>query len=439
MSQAATPPADVLAGTPADAPRPKRSGLTRNRDFLKLWIGQTISVGGTQVTQLALPLIAATTLNVSPFEFGVLGTMDFLPFIFLSLPAGVWVDRLPRRPILIVGDLGRAAAMATIPISFALGTLSIWQLYVVGFVSGCLTVFFDVAYQSYLPVLVERDQLVDGNSKLETSRSAAAVVGPGVAGTLIGLIGAPVAIAIDAVSYLASASFLVLIGRAEPRLERARAADGTRTSVRAEAAEGLRYVLGNPFLRAIAASSALSNLFTNIALSIYILFLVRELEFTPGMLGLVFSIASLGLLTGALTARRIGERFGIGPTLIASIFLFGPPLLVLPFVGGPLALPVISAAGFLAFASATIWNINQISFRQAVTPEAMQGRMNATMQFVSWVTIPPGIILGGFLGALIGLRETVLLGALGSMLPVLPVLLSPFRSVRTIADATPDR
>jgi MFS family permease len=443
VSQAATPPADIpgdpLAGNPADDPRPKRSSLTRDRDFLKLWIGQTISVGGTQVTQLALPLIAATTLNVSPFEFGVLGMMDFLPFIFLSLPAGVWVDRLPRRPILIVGDLGRAAVMATIPISFALGTLWIGQLYVVGFVSGCLTVFFDVAYQSYLPVLVERDQLVDGNAKLETSRSAAAVVGPGIAGTLIGVIGAPIAIAIDAASYLASALFVLLIGRAEPMPERARAADGTRTTVRAEAAEGLRYVLGDRFLRAIAASSALSNLFTNIALSIYILFLVRELEFTPGMLGLVFSIASLGLLAGALTARRIGERFGIGPTLIASIFLFGPPLLVLPFVGGPLAMPVVSAAGFLAFASATIWNINQVSFRQAVTPEPMQGRMNATMRFVSWVTIPPGIILGGFLGALIGLRETVLLGALGSLLPVLPVLLSPFRSLRTIADAAPDR
>lgn len=260
-----------------------------------------------------------------------------------------------------------------------------------------------------------------------------------MAGTLIGVIGAPVAIAIDAVSYVASAIAVLLIRRVETTPARAVGADGTRTSVRAEAIEGLRYVLGNPALRAIASSSALSNLFTNMSLSIYILFLVRELGFTAGMLGLVFSIASVGFLIGALTARRIGERFGIGRTLIGSIFLFGPPFLVLPFVGGPLALPIVSGAGFLAFAAATVWNINQISLRQAIAPERMQGRMNATMRFISWTTIPVGLIAGGFLGGLIGLRETVLIGALGSMLQVLPVLLSPIRTIRTIPEAAPDR
>ena len=423
MSQVATTP--IGAAPPA---------LTRNRDFLKLWTGQTISVAGTQVTQLALPLVAATTLNVTPFEFGVLGMVDFLPFIILSLPAGVWVDRLPRRPILIIGDVGRALSMATIPISFALGTLTIWQLYVVGFINGCLTVFFDVAYQSYLPSLVERDQLIDGNSKLETTRSAASVVGPGVAGTLIGFIGAPVAIGIDAISYAISTAFLLVIRRREPMPERAVTAEGSRTSVRAEAVEGLRYVLGHAYLRAIAACSGLSNLFNNIAMSIYILFLVRELGFTPGMLGLVFSIASVGFLIGALTARRISDRLGVGPTMICSAALFGPPLLVLPFVGGPLALPVVSAAGFVAFGAATVWNINQVSLRQAITPAGMQGRMNATMRFISWGTIPFGMILGGFLGALIGLRQTVLLGAVLSLLPFLPVLLSPIRSIRAMPE-----
>src|SRR6266545_2964349 len=182
--------------------------LLRHHDFLKLWTAETVSVFGSQVTLLALPLVAATILNVTPFEFGLLGTIEFLPFILLSLPAGVWVDRLHRRPILIVGDLGRAIALSTIPIAFYFDVLTIWQLYVVGFVTGCLTVFFDVAYQSYLPSLVERDQLVEGNSKLEITRSASQIAGPGLAGVLIGLVRAPFAILLDALSFVISAIFV---------------------------------------------------------------------------------------------------------------------------------------------------------------------------------------------------------------------------------------
>jgi MFS family permease len=194
---------------------PSRS-LLRHPDFLKLWTGQTVSVFGTAITQLALPIIAATTLRVTPFEFGLLTTIEFLPFILLSLPAGVWVDRLRRRPILIAADLGRAVAIGSIPVAFALNSLTIWQLYAVGFVNGCLTVFFDVAYQSYLPSIVERDHLVDGNSKLEITRSASQIVGPGMAGVLIGLLRAPFAMTIDAASYVWSAVFVFLIRRPEP-------------------------------------------------------------------------------------------------------------------------------------------------------------------------------------------------------------------------------
>ena len=193
-----------------------RSSLLRNQDFVRLWTAETISQFGSQVSGLAIPLIAATVLNVSPFEFGLLATIEFLPFILLSLPAGVWVDRLRRRPILIIGDIGRALALATIPAAFILDALTIWQLYAVGFTVGCLTVFFDVAYQSYLPAIVVRDQLVEGNAKLEISRSAAQVLGPGIAGILIGWIGAAVAVALDSVSFIGSAFFLLLIRRLEP-------------------------------------------------------------------------------------------------------------------------------------------------------------------------------------------------------------------------------
>ncbi len=197
-----------------------KGGLWRHPDFLKLWSAETISQVGSQVTGLALPLVAIITLDVSAFEVALLGVIEFAPFILISLPAGVWVDRLPRRPILIVGDLGRAALLATIPIAYAADALTIWQLYVVGFLFGVLTVFFDVAYQSYLPALVERDQLVDGNSKLEISRSGAQLAGPALAGVLIQALKAPLAILVDALSFLVSGLFVLAIRKQEDVPER---------------------------------------------------------------------------------------------------------------------------------------------------------------------------------------------------------------------------
>src|SRR5262245_23485763 len=222
----------------------ERRSLLHHPDFLKLWTAETVSVFGTAITQLALPLIAATVLQVTAFEFALLTTIEFLPFILLSLPAGVWVDRLRRRPILIVGDLGRAIAIGSIPVAFYFDALTIWQLYLVGFVNGCFTVFFDVAWQSYLPSVVDRDQLVEGNSKLQITQSAAQILGPGVAGVLIGALRAPFAMVLDAVSYVVSALFVFWIRRPEPPVERHdEAAHGPKPSMREEVRDGLRYVL----------------------------------------------------------------------------------------------------------------------------------------------------------------------------------------------------
>ena len=303
--------------------------LFRHRDFLKLWSAETISQFGTQVTLLALPIIAATTLNVTPFEFGMLATVEFLPFILLSLPAGVWVDRLRRRPILIAGDLVRAAALISIPIAFALDALTIWQLYIVGFINGCATVFFDVAYQSYLPSLVDRDQIVDGNAKLQTSVSGAQITGPGLAGLLIGAFTAPFAILIDALSFVVSALFMFAIRRHETAPEPQLNAQGERPSMRSEIVQGLRYVGRQRFLRSIAATTGLSNFFSNVVYSILILYLVRELLFTPEVLGLAFSVGAVGFLLGALIANRVASRFGVGPTIVGSAFAFGPSTLLI--------------------------------------------------------------------------------------------------------------
>ena len=419
-------------------PEAPRRSLFRHRDFVKLWSAETISQFGTQVTLLALPIIAATTLNVTPFEFGLLGTIEFLPFILLSLPAGVWVDRLRRRPILIAGDLIRAAALTSIPIAFALNGLTIWQLYVVGFINGCATVFFDVAYQSYLPSLVERDQIVEGNSKLETSRSAAQITGPGIAGVLIGALTAPFAIVVDALSFVVSALFMFAIRRHEPAPEPRLNEQGERASMRSEIAEGLRYVGRHPLLRSIAATTATSNLCSNIVYAILILYLVRELSFTPELLGLAFSIGSVGFLAGALLANRVAKRFGVGPTIVGSAFAFGPSALLVAIAPANLALPLVAASIFFGGLGGAIYNINQVSLRQAITPERMQGRMNATMRFIVWGTMPIGIVLGGILGGVIGLHETIWVGAIGGCFVFLPALLSPVRSLEQIPDVEPE-
>ena len=423
-----------MAATPDS---PSRS-LFRHPDFVKLWSAQTISQFGTQVTLLALPIIAATTLNVTPFEFGLLSTIEFLPFILLSLPAGVWVDRLRRRPILIAGDLIRAAALLSIPIAFALNALTIWQLYVVGFINGCATVFFDVAYQSYFPSLVDRDKIVDGNAKLEASRSAAQITGPGIAGVIIGIVTAPFAIVVDALSFIVSALFMFAIRRHETAPEPRLNEQGERPSMRSEITEGLRYVGGHPLLRSIAATTGLSNFFNNIVYSILILYLVRELRVTPAQLGVAFSLGAIGFLVGALLANRAATRFGVGPAIVWAAMMAGPAELLLPIAPADLAVPFVAASGFLSGLGVAIYNINQVSLRQAITPARMQGRMNATMRFIVWGTIPVGAILGGFLGGAIGLHETLWIGAIGGIFVFLPAFLSPVRKLRTIPAPQPE-
>jgi len=416
-----------------EAPR----SLTRHPDFVRLWAAETISQFGTQVSLLALPLIAATVLQVSPFEFGLLATVEFLPFILVSLPAGVWVDRLRRRPILILGDLGRAALLLSIPVAFAFDALTIWQLYVVGFTSGCLTVFFDVAYQSYLPSLVERDQLVEANTKLEISRSAAQFVGPGLAGIAIAWIGAAISVVLDALSFIGSAALVALIRR--PEADPRRAADGSAhpagPGMRREIGQGLRYVGGNRYLRSIAACTATNNLFGNITGAILILYMVREIGLGPEAIGIVFSIGALGFMAGAFLANRVAARIGVGRTIVAGAFLTFPAALLLAIAPPGLEVPFFIGSGLLGGFSIAIYNINQVSFRQAITPERMQGRMNATMRFIVWGTIPIGATLGGILGGAIGLRETIWIGALGSALPFLFVLFSPVRRIASMPEA----
>ena len=405
-------------------------GLWRHPDFLRLWSAQTISQFGSQVSQLALPLAAILILDASAFEVALLGTVEFLPFLLFALPAGVWVDRLRRKPILVLGDLGRAAALASVPIAYAFDALTIWQLYAVGFLVGVGTVFFDVAYQSYLPSLVDRAQLVDGNSKLEISRSAAALAGPGLAGVLIGALTAPYAILLDAFSFLGSAGLLARIARAETLPE-----PTEKPSMRRELVEGLRYLLGHPFWRPLALTVALSNFFNTLAFSIFLVYAVRDLDLSATVIGLVLGIGNVGWLLGAVAANRLSARLGVGRTLVGSALVFGPALLLVPAAPPSQPIPFLVAALILASFAGIVFNVTGLSFQQAVTPDRLLGRLNATRRFIVWGVIPLGSLAGGALASSIGLRPTLWVGAIGGSLSFLPLLLSPVRSIGPMEDA----
>jgi MFS family permease len=413
---------------------PRRNLLLRSRDYLKLWTAATISLFGTQVSLIAIPVIAVLLLDAPPYQVALLGTVEFLPFLLFTLPAGAWVDRLPRRLILVAGDFGRAVSLLTIPIAYELGGLTIWQLYVVGFVNGLMTVFFDVADQSFLPAILEPEDLIEGNSKLQISGSAAQVLGQPLGGGLVGLLGAPIAILFDAISFVLSGGLIFWIRKQEPK----RAADAGRTdltgpvaSLRAEIGEGLRYVLDHPYLRYIAASTGLSNLFSNIAYATFAVFTYRVLGLTPLTVGVIGGLGSLGVLLGALVAAKIAERIGVGRAILWSAILSGPPTLLAVVAQPGTAVPLLIASLFLGSFSGVVYNINQVSLRQAITPERIQGRMNATMRFLVWGTIPIGLIIGGAIASIpeVGARGALAIGGLLGSFAFVPIL---FSSVRTL-------
>jgi MFS family permease len=408
--------------------------LWRHADFMKIWTAATVSLMGSQVSQFAIPIIAAVILKATPFEVALLGAFEMLPFILFALPAGAWLDRVRRRPVLIGGDFGRAIALVTIPIAYALGFLTIWQLYAVGFVAGLLTVLFDVADQSYLPALIDREDLVEGNAKLSISGAAAQLLGPGFAGNLIQLVAAPFAILIDAASFLISGLLIGLIRKEEPTPERAVDETGRHASLRQDIAEGLRYVLGNRYLRMIAGSTATSNLGSSIAFATFAIFAYRELKLDFGLVGTAMSLGALGVLVGSFIATPLAKRIGVGASIIGAMFLSGPSTLLLSTLPAD-QIPtgaIIFASTFLGGITAIVYNVNQVSFRQAITPLAIQGRMNATMRFIVWGTLPLGAVIGGVLASFLPIRTTVMIGGLVACTAFLWVLASPVRSLREI-------
>jgi MFS family permease len=405
----------------------QRLGLLRDHDYRQLFGSTTVSQFGVQISQLAISLVAIDHLGASEFEAGMVVALTFAAFLLVGLPAGAWVDRLRRRNVLIVGDVGRAALLISVPVAWWAGVLTIWQLYLVALLHGVLTVFFDVAYQSYLPHLVGREHLVEGNSKLEAVRAVSQIAGPSVAGQVIRVLGAPVAILADALAMAASALLFVRIRKREERPARTPEARLLR-----EIGEGLRFVLGHRLLRAIVSSTGTFNLFASMDAAMLVFFLRRDLAVGPGTIGLVFSILSVGGLVGAFTARRFARWVGQGPAIWMSAAFAAPFGLLMPFAEPGWRLWVAAAGGALIGAGTVIYNITQVSFRQGLTPDHLLGRMNATIRFLVWGTMPLGGVLGAVLGDLIGARSTLLVGAIGTCFAFLPVFLSPLRNMRQL-------
>jgi MFS family permease len=383
------------------------------------------------ITGLALPLLAILVLHASTVQVGLLEALATVAFLLVGLPAGALVDRMRHRWVLVVNDVIRAVALGSLPFSAAVGILTIGQLYVVALLTGVSTVFFDVAWQSYLPELIPRADLVEGNAKLTSSQSVAQVAGPPVGGLLIQAITAPYAILVDAVSFLWSAAWVAAIRAPQPRP--ARVAD---RSLRREMAEGLRFVLGHPMLRAISACTSISNFFSSVGGAIFLILLARNLHLSAGVIGLFTSFAAVGGLAGSLLARRIALRLGQGPAIWISVFLASPLMLVYPLAHRNWTLVLVAIAQFVYWFGAVVYNITQVSFRQGLCPPALLGRMNATIRFLVWGTMPLGAIAGGLLGAWLGIRPALWVAGAGGCLAFLPVFLSPMRRMRelTISD-----
>ena len=406
-----------------------RGKLWRHPDFLKLWAGESVSVFGSQVTVLAVPTVAILILHAGPFQVGILSALEFLAFPTLGLVAGVYADRLRRRPIMIICDIGRALALGSIPVAFLLNLLTLEQLYFVALLTGIFTVFFDVSYQSYLPALVDRPNLIEGNTKLEITRSTAQVAGPAVAGFLIQLIGGAKAVAVDAVSFFLSALALASITKPEPepRPSTASGASGFIPEMR----EGIDVVFRNPILWRIAACTATTNLGSNMVFgAVFLVFAYRQLHLSAGVVGVVFALSSVGALAGAFLAGWVARRLGIGPTLGVMVIVGGLALLATPLAVVGVPAVILATTGFIEGLTIPIYNINQVSLRQAITPDRVQGRMNATMRTIVWGTIPLGAFIGGILGTSIGLVQTIVLGGILSTLAASWIVLGPVIRLR---------
>ncbi|MEU8424927.1 MFS transporter [Micromonospora sp. NPDC048835] len=406
-------------------------GLLRHRDFRLLWAGQTVSSVGSNITTVALPLVAVAVLDAGTFQVAVLTAAAWLPWLLIGLPAGAWVDRLPRRPVMVVCDLLCAVAFLSVPLAALLGRLTVTQLLVVAVTAGAARVFFETADQVYLPVLLRPGQLPEGNAKLQATQTVSYVVGPGLAGLIAQLTGAVAALLVDALTFLASAALLLRIRTREPRVRRAERSG----SLRQDIAEGLRFVIRDPYLRVLTAFGAASNLGLSGYQAVLVVYLVREVRLEPGLVGALVGVMSLGGVIGALLATRVGWRCGTARALLIGAALAGPPALLIPLAAPGIGLAWPALGGLLVSLGVAIGNVVKGAFRQTYTPHHLLGRVTVSMHLLNYGTIPLAAVLAGVIGARYGTGAAVVAMTAWQALTPLILLLGPIRRRRDMPAA----
>jgi MFS family permease len=412
---------------------PFRSPLWRNAAFVRVWGAATISIFGSLVTRMALPLAAILVLGSGAIEVAVLRSLELGATLLVGLVAGAWVDRLRRRPVLIWADLGRAGLLASIPVAFALGVLTYWQLLVVAALAAILTTFFDSADNAYLPTIVEREHLVDANSALAASGSTSEFLAFGISGFLVELLTAPIAIALDAISFVASALLLGSIRhREEPPPLKA-----DREPVLDEIREGLRLVIHDPVLRAFAGAQMALHALWGIFGATWFLFVLDELELGPAILGIVAGVGGVSSFVGAVVAARATRRWGIGPVAIAAMLLAAVGNAFMPLA--PAGLPIIAVGCLLlqqlvADPAATVYDITEATVRQTLVRDRALGRVSSTFHVAATLSQLTATLAAGLLAEVIGLRATAWLAPLGGLVGALIIWASPVRSLLVLPE-----
>ncbi len=406
--------------------------LLRTRDFFRFWLGQTISVVGDQVTAVALPLVAVLLLHASPAEMGLLTAAGLLPHLFFSLPAGVWLDRVHRRRrLMIAADIGRAAVSASVPAAWLLGALSLEQLFAVAFINGTLAVAFDISWATIFVAVAPRERYVEGSSLLNGSRSLAFVAGPTLAGALVQVLGAAMAILADAASFVASAISLAVVRAPEPPIE------PEAGSLRDRVLVGLRFILADPYMRPTFLGAATLNLFDFAFQALFILYATSYLHVIPGVLGLVLGTGAVGGVAGALVAARIGRWIGLGRAIVLGLFLFPAPLILVPLAGGvpyDLALLALFSAEFITGLGVMILDVNAGALIMARTPDRIRASSGGASRFINYGIRPIGALLGGALGGIIGVRETLFVASFGALLGLAWAVGSPLPGLRDLPE-----